>query len=147
MTANYQRPAFAGSLFKAPRGSRVLEREKQDRATAEAEKAVSQEVKRLDGRCRWPERHKCRGALEAAHIHDKSIGGDTTAEDLITVCQWFHRRGPESIHGKQLEVRPLTKAGTRGPCAFYRKRFSETRKGEFTWRLVAKETQPGVVEP
>jgi len=146
MQPDYRRPPFPGSQFKPPRGSRLLEREKAEQRAAQAEQAVSREVKRLDGRCRWPERHTCRGGLEAAHLHDKSIGGDTTINALITLCVWIHRRGPESVHGKQLEVRPLTAQGTRGPCGFYRKHYREGRRGEYVWRLVAQESAPGVVE-
>lgn len=143
MPSQYERPAFLGSFFKSQRGTRELTQEKADAKAAKAERDVKLEVKRIDGRCRWPEPHKCRFGIEAAHLHDESTGGDMTLENLITLCAWIHRRGPESVHGKQLEIRPLTKAGTRGPCAFYRKRYSEQRRGEFTWKLVARELAPG----
>lgn len=135
---------FSGSNWKPTRGSSVLAKEQSDADAKVKEIEVKKAVKAHDIRCRWPERHKCRGGLEAAHMVDASLGGEMVETNLITVCAWVHRRGPESIHGKQLEIRPLSKRlGARGPCAFYRKVYSETRKGEFMWRLVRREVAVG----
>src|SRR5688572_13742491 len=81
---------------KAPRGSYRLEREQaqaKDRAEDEAAKKAAKE---RDGyRCRWPEAHKCRGPLEGAHIVDKSLGGANVRSNILPVCRWIHRKGPE----------------------------------------------------
>jgi hypothetical protein len=65
-----------GALMKPAKGSALLAREKGKRDRETAEQEVARAVKARDGRCRWPEPHKCRGgALEAAHIVDKSGNG------------------------------------------------------------------------
>lgn len=135
-------------MFKPPRGSWRIAKEKADAKADKADRDVKAEVKRLDGgRCRWPEKHRCRGGLEAAHLKDASLGGTMTPNNLISLCAWMHRLGPETQQYEQLDIRPLSaKLGTRGPCSFWRKKWSETRKGEFRWVLVAKESAVGVVE-
>lgn len=127
------------AIPKPQRGSLVLEREKQRaelRARERFEKGVA---KRRDGGCRWPIKHMCRGGLEAAHLRDASLGGEMISENLIVCCAWIHRRGPESIHGKQLKVEPETGAGADGPCSFYRMDESGT------WTCVGVESAIGVL--
>lgn len=133
-------------LFPKPsKGTALLERESRKREHKAAEDAVIAEAKRIDGRCRWPEAHKCRGGLEGAHVFQhRGMGGNpegdrTTVESILTVCAWIHRRGPESIDGKDLKVEAETAEGTRGPCAFWR----QTAEG---WHLVAREVLPHVTE-
>jgi len=109
------------SFWKQPRGSYLLERDKARAAAEKIEREEKAKVRKRDGRCRWPIQHKCRGGLEAAHIRDASLGGDMRSSNLITLCSWLHRRGPESVHGKQLQVVPLTSAGADGPVSFWRK--------------------------
>jgi hypothetical protein len=125
---------------KPKRGSGILEREKRQAKDDAAEMEAKAIAKARDGfRCRWPERHKCRGGLEAAHIHDASTGGEMHPRNLVSLCAWIHRRGPETIHSKDLRMEPRGKAvGANGPVKFYRKAWSETRIGEFTWRLVGE---------
>lgn len=135
---------YRGAQPKPPRGSGVLEREKADRERREHEEQVAKAVKKRDGRCRWPEAHKCRGELEAAHIVDKGMGGDhglrTYTGNEITLCRWLHRSGPESIHGKQLKVEPLTPDGADGPCAFYR------QAEDGSYYVVAQERAIGIID-
>jgi hypothetical protein len=114
-------------LFPKPaRGSHVLDREKKRAEIEKDEEAAKKSAKLRDGlRCRWPEAHKCRGLLEGAHIfRDKGMGGDhgtvSDTGNLMALCSWIHRRGPQSIHGKQLRVEPETSRGADGPCSFYR---------------------------
>jgi len=134
-------------LFPKPsRGTALLEREHRKAALKAEEDAVIADAKRLDGfRCRWPEQHKCRGGLEGAHVFlHRGMGGNpagdrTTVEAILTVCAWIHRRGPESIDGKQLKVEAETAQGTRGPCAYYR----STPDG---WHMVARERAPFIYE-
>jgi len=140
--ANYERPAFAGPNFKAPRGSLVLEREAQALEAAALEKREKAKAKRRDGhKCRWPEPHKCRLALESAHIQDASLGGPMAAENLVTLCGWLHRRGPESIHGKQLRIDKETAAGANGALSFWRQNLDGNG-----YYLVAREIAPFVIE-
>jgi hypothetical protein len=105
------------NLQKPARGSLILAREKAEAEADRIEREEKGKAKKRDGRCRWPEKHICRGgALEAAHIEDASLGGPMDAKNLITVCQWIHRRGPESIHGKQLKVEPRQSAAHGARC-------------------------------
>jgi len=133
-------------LAKPRKGTAVLERETRRAEHKAAEDEVIAEAKRLDGhRCRWPEHHKCRGGLEGAHVFKhRGMGGNpagdlTTVDKVLTVCAWIHRRGPETIDGKDLRVDAETNQGTRGPCSFWRR----TDRG---WVMVAREVLPFVVE-
>jgi len=114
-------------LPKPPRGAYVLEREDKRSKIEKAEDEAKRRAKARDlFSCRWPEAHKCRGLLEGAHIfRDKGMGGDHgTVSDtwnLMALCAWMHRKGPVSIHGKQIKVEAETEDGADGPCAFYRK--------------------------
>jgi len=146
VTANYERPAFAGSLFKAPRGTATLKKEQADKHESDAEIAIKKLIKLRDGKCRWPERHKCRGGLEVIHVQDHSTGGAFITSNLWLGCKWIHRTGPKSIHSKDLVLKPLTKRGTDGPCAFYRRVYAESRKDHYTDKLIARERAVGVLE-
>lgn len=131
---------------KPKRGTAVLERESRKAARKSTEDEVIAEAKALDGyRCRWPEAHKCRGGLEGAHVFQhRGIGGNpagdrTTVETILPVCAWIHRRGPETIDGKDLKVEAETERGTRGPCSFW-------RRGADGFEMVAREVMPFVYE-
>lgn len=137
-------PRWVGSNFKGPRGAATVAKEKADAKVNAGEIDIAKLVRARDVKCRCPLKHKCRGGLEVIHIVDRSRGGPYVTTNLWLGCVWIHRRGPVTIHSKDIEIRPLTKRGADGPCAFYLKRFSETRAGEYTWRLIAKESAPGV---
>lgn len=144
---NHEYEYFDSRLAKPEKGSVILAREKDDAERLKQEREVAAEVKRRDGRCRWPEAHKCRGgALEAAHIVDKSLVGATSTENEITLCPWIHRRGPESIHGKQLKVEKETPAGANGPCSFWRQTGEFDALGQPIYYLVARERAIGILE-
>jgi hypothetical protein len=133
-------PRWIGPNFKGPKGSATIAKEKAAAKETAADLLVKKDVRARDKKCRWPGKHKCRGRLECAHIVDASRGGEMTTANLVLFCQWIHQSGPESIHGKTLEVRILSKKGADGPLSFHRKAFSETKAGEYTWRTVGKET-------
>lgn len=134
-------PEMTARLRKPIRGQRVIDKEDDDREALKRERAVKALVKVRDSwTCRWPETHVCRKGLECAHVKDASLGGPMETFNLILVCGWLHRRGPESIHGKQLKVEPESRFGTNGPCSFWRK----GEDGEYY--LVARELRPGVIE-
>ena len=129
---------------KPERGSGVLERERVVADRKALERDVALRVKLRDGfKCRWPEVHKCRGGLEAAHIRDKSLLGDTSTANEITLCAWIHRRGPQSIHGKQLKVTPDTADGADGPCSFWKQASVNAYDGYY---CVARERAIGILE-
>jgi hypothetical protein len=132
------------NLQKPARGSLILAREKAEAEAARIEREAKGAVKKRDGRCRWPEKHVCRGGeLEAAHIVDASLGGLMASENLVTVCPWIHRRGPESIHGKQLKVETeTTERGAWGALSFWRQTGEFDALGQPTYYLVARETRP-----
>lgn len=139
-----------GPHWKPQRGSATLEREKADKERESREQHVAKAVKARDGRCRWPEAHKCRGMLEAVHIVDKKMGGDhglvTDTGNVVTLCRWIHRAGPESIHGKQLKVEKETERGADGPLSFWRQTDGFDALGQPVYAMVARESSPGVIE-
>lgn len=132
--------------WKPKRGAAILEREKADAEREAHEREIAKVVKARDGKCRWPEAHKCRGGLEAAHIVDKGIGGDhglrTTTQGVVTFCAWIHRRGPESIHGKQLKVEKETERGADWTLSFWRQAGTFDELGQPIYTLVAREVRP-----
>lgn len=140
MSIDYTQSAYP----KPQKGTRVLEREREQAAMKAHTLEIAKAVKRRDGRCRWPEEHKCRGELEACHIDDKKMGGDhgllTNTANEICLCAWIHRRGPESLHGEELKVEKETAAGADGPLSYWRK------GSDGKWYLVARESQRGIVE-
>jgi hypothetical protein len=151
MAVSVSRPPFdpelAKRLAKPMRGSSLLAREQ---AAAEAETIERREkglAKKRDGRCRWPEKHVCRGGpLEAAHVKDASLGGVMEAANLVTVCPWLHRRGPASIHGKQLKVEPETARGAWGPLSFWKQTGEFDALGQPIYFMVARERAPFILE-
>lgn len=148
---NYDRPHVDAetrkALEKPARGSLILAREQADADAARIEREAKGEAKKRDGRCRWPEKHVCRGGnLEAAHIADASLGGAMAPENLVTVCPWIHRRGPESIHGKHLKVEIETPRGAFGALSFWRQTGAFDDLGQPTYYLIARETAPFIYE-
>lgn len=133
--------------WKPKRGAAILEREKADAEREAHEREIAKAVKVRDGyKCRWPEKHKCRGGLESAHIIDKSLGGPTSTENELAVCAWIHRRGPASIHGKELRVDKESGLGADGPLSFWRQTGEYDALGQPIYYCVARERSPGVVE-
>lgn len=122
---------------KPARGTRVLDKEAEDARYLIHERLVKAEVRARDGRCRWPEKHKCRFALEAAHVVDASLGGLMEPWNLILVCGWIHRRGPESIHGKQLRVERDTAQDVKHPLFSFWK-----QDAAGTYYEIAREVAP-----
>lgn len=125
---------------KPMRGSLVLERDKQKADASALEKREKAIVRRRDPRCRWPEPHECRFGLEAIHIVDASRMGVMHHSNMWRGCGWIHRRGPVSIHGKQIKVECETARGSNGPLSFWKK----GEDGEYF--LVARETAPFAIE-
>lgn len=112
---------------KPQRGTHVLDREAARYAIVKAERVAKALAKRRDHwGCRWPD-HKCRGPIEVAHVFTAAgMGGDpqlirTQPENLMTLCSWVHRHGPQSLHSRDLKIEAETPLGTDGPCAFYRR--------------------------
>lgn len=126
--------------WKPAKGTVVLEREKA-RATRKAQRrAAVDEAKARDGYlCRWPERHKCRGLLEGAHIIDSSLKGPDEPWNIVSLCAWVHRRGPESIHGKQLKVQMETTEGANGPLSFWRQTGEVDQLGQPVYYCIKRE--------
>ncbi len=132
---------MSGLAFPKPaRGTAILAREKKAAEARAIEKEQKGLAKARDVRCRWPEAHKCRGEMEAAHILDASLGGPMDAANLVLLCSWIHRRGPESIHGKQLRIECEGDAGAWGPLSFWK----QDAAGEYF--LVAREIRRGEIE-
>lgn len=126
---------------KPLRGQRVLDKEAADAKALTHEIDVKKAVRARDIRCRWPEKHKCRLGYECAHVLDASLGGEMVVENLILVCAWIHRRGPESIHGKQLRVDVDAIHPVYGPLFTF---WKQDEAG--VYYLIARETAPFVFE-
>lgn len=145
--ANPDLQPFDASLRKPERGTAIHARHTSDLARKQHEREVGDQVRRRDARCRWPVAHKCLGGpLEAAHIIDKSLRGETAAENVVLLCPWIHRRGPESIHGKQLKVEKETPAGANGPLSFWRHDGGIDALGLPTYVCVGRESSIGITE-
>lgn len=140
MAPDYRRPELR-AVEKPQRGARVLAKVNADAEADALEKREKAASKKFDGyRCRWPEAHVCRFALESAHIKHASLGGEMDRKNLVTLCAWLHRRGPETQQYGQLKIEPETPAGAQGPLAFYR----QTLDGSYY--LVRRELAPFVYE-
>jgi hypothetical protein len=137
-------------VWKPKRGSGTLAREKADAEREAHEREIAKQVKARDGRCRWPEKHRCRGPLEAAHIEDKKMGGDhglrTETANEVSVCRWIHRSGPATIHSKDLRVDKETARGADGPLSFWRQTGEYDALGQPVYYCIAREVQRGIVE-
>ena len=143
MDPNYTPPDFSDRTAspKPLKGTHTLDAE-QVRATARAVERVAKSLaKNRDGfKCRWPEKHVCRGELEAAHLIDASLGGLMVGTNLVTLCAWILRRGPESVHSKALKIEAETALGADGALSFWR------RTGPSEYVLVARELRPFQIE-
>jgi hypothetical protein len=60
----------------------------------------------------------------------------------VTVCAFLHRRGPETIHGKQLKVECDTERGADGALSFWRQTGELDALGQPTYYLVKREIEP-----
>jgi hypothetical protein len=138
-------PRYKGAFFKGPRGKATLDKEKAAREETAAELLVKADVKARDRTCRCPLRHKCRGGMEVIHWKDRSLGGEFSTRNLWLGCAFVHRTGPVSIHGKDIEIEPLTKKGLDGPCAWWLLKYPEGW-GKPKRTLIARESAVGVVE-
>ncbi len=136
---------WTGPNWKQPRGARVLAKEKDARAETAAEELVKADVKARDKKCRCPLKHKCRGRMEVIHLKDRSLGGPFITSNLWWGCLWIHQTGPISIHGKDIEIVPLTTRGMDGPCDWFKLTYPEGG-GQPTRSLMARESAVGVVE-
>jgi hypothetical protein len=135
-----------GPHFKQPKGTATIKKEKAAKDESALELLVKKDVRTRDKKCRCPLKHKCRGGLEVIHIKDRSLGGEFVSGNLWLGCGWIHNKGPVSIHSKEIEFRPLTALGANGPGDWFLKVWSESKPGEFTWKLIARESAPGVIE-
>lgn len=133
---------------KPLRGSDRLARDEKRAAEKMDEREAIAEAKKLaNWTCRWPEPHKCIGGLEGAHVVDKSRGGSNVPENIFVTCAWIHRRGPESIHGKQLKVEIIDPhLGTKGPLSFWRRSDEYDVLGQPIFYEIARERSPFVLE-
>lgn len=123
--------------WKPLRGARVLEKEEEDARYLALERRVKTAVRKRDGRCRWPEPHRCRFNLECVHVKDASLMGLMEPWNLILLCGWIHRRGSESIHGKQLRVERETAQDVKHTLFSF---WKQDASGEYY--LIAREIAP-----
>lgn len=131
-------------LQKPAKGSRWMELRDKRKAVVKAEDAAKAEVKKRDRICRWPRCENCRvykPPFECAHVvRAKGMGGDhgtvSTPDKMMLLDRITH--GEQERNDR--DVRPLTKAGTSGPCEFWRRTDADG------WFLVAREVAPFILD-
>lgn len=137
---DYTRPPIGDAKPKPARGSLVLKREDDEAEALKLERQEKAKVRKRDPRCRFPWKHVCRFGLECIHIKDASLGGEMSATNMFRGCGWLHRRGPATIHGKQLRVEVNGPEGANGGLSFYQQGI------DGRYYLVARETRPFEIE-
>ena len=133
-----------GGIPKPAKGSALVERRTNQKATKAYEEAEKAKVRARDRQCRWPHCANCRTLkprLEVAHRIAKGMGGDhgiKSSADQMILLDFLTHQGADGLeqHGRKIE--PLTDRGTDGPCSFW------LADGVGGWILVAEETAIGV---
>lgn len=137
---------------KPARGSGLIARHKAKAETKAYEEAQKRDVRARDRRCRWPNCENCKQfkpRLEVAHLDAKGQGGDhgvRSAASMMILLDFLTHQGELGLERHERKIEPLTSRGTAGPCAFYVKFWSETKKGEWIWRCVGREVAIGILE-
>lgn len=124
------------------RGVALLERRERRRDLVRHEQREMAAAKRRDhGKCRWPrcEYAKRHLPIDPCHLMHRGMGGDpkgtrTTRDQVISMCRIHHGL----LDRGDLDIQPMTSAGTDGPVAFYR------RLASGRLEHVATEVQIGV---
>lgn len=127
---------------KPMKGAALLASRERRAVHVRDEQREMQAAKRRDGhKCRWP---SCAYAkrdlpIDACHLVHRGMGGDpkrtrTTRDQIWAACRIHH-----GLYDRgEIDVQPLTSAGTDGPLAFYR------RAGSGRLEHVATEVRIGV---
>lgn len=140
--------------------AKVVRRNRRDQL-AGVENKHKTAVRKADKRCRFP---LCgcghfRIVLHVAHLTHKGAGGDPTSQRslpsrMLVLCASRHRENRISLDKGTLRVQPLTRAGTRGPCAFlvdmdaFVAAFNRIRdRKTIKWFEVGRERAVGVFDP
>lgn len=150
---NYERPAFSPIDPRPAKGDALIEARGKRNAIRTREKKEKAIVRAADKVCRWPHCENCRDfkpRLEVAHMEPKGSGGDhgvRTRADLMILLDFLTHQGSKGLERGERFIEPLTDRGTRGPCAFYVKQYSETKPGEWSWHCVGVERSAGVLDP
>lgn len=114
-------------------------------------------ARRRDKRCRFP-LCGCRTfgiVCDVSHVRHRGMGGNPSGDRsasglLMLLCRTRHKEGKIAIDKGTLEWRPLTKAGSDGPVAWYvDAEAMHLDPGHFPdgWIEVAREIAIGVCEP
>lgn len=134
-------------FWKPSRTARMKAKKEKRAARRKAESDAKADVRRRDRVCRFP-LCGCRRLglrLEVSHQEHKGAGGNpdgsrSRRSSMILLCTHRHQDGVFSRHKGTLRIRELTPEGTDGPVAF-----DLLMNGE--WRMVARESRPGELEP
>jgi hypothetical protein len=122
----------------------VKERRRKALARIQAEREAKEEVRERDQHCRWPGCDCCYAfapssiwrSLEVAHLKHKGMGGDkrlirTQRNKMILLCRLMHQ-SQIGLHSGLAKIEPMTRRGTDGLCAFWRK------QKDGSWYLVGE---------
>lgn len=117
-------PRWTEPHFKKPVSAKVIKVGKAREVAAKEDRQKTL-ARGRDKFCRFP---LCgcthfRIRQEVGHTQHKGMGGNpkgdrSKADKLILMCAARHQENAVSVHHGTLRVRPLTEAGTAGPCAF-----------------------------
>lgn len=137
---------FGGS-FQKTGGSRKVARVIKKRKIDKVENDSKADVRRRDRFCRFP-RCGCKSfnlARHVAHLDHKGMGGDPSGERskperMIVLCSARHKENKYALDRGTIRIRPRTRKGTAGPCAF-------DVALEGLWTEVGRETRLHVFEP
>lgn len=142
-----------GPQFKTPVSAKVTKGLKREQHVSR-EKAQMDETRKRDKYCRFPMCGCKRFSLTAhvAHLTHRGMGGNpkedrSEPEKMILLCSARHRDNEFSLDQKTVRIRPLTLAGTSGPCAFDVRGYSMYKMDWGKWSEVGRETALHQFEP
>lgn len=144
--------------FKPSRMEARIEREADKARVRDGEDRNKAAARRRDGwMCRFPRcvchRPQLRLHPEVAHVVSKGMGGDhgtrSAVAGLICLCPPRHRESRISLHRGTLKVEALTDRGMNGPVCWLANVavLDEPFSSKEQWVVVARESQPRVLEP
>lgn len=121
---NQSHAVGCGVFRKDAPGTVWLDRRSRRAARKAAEDKTMREAKKRDGNiCRVPgcEFMSKKPRIECAHLDHRGMGGNpagdrTQVDKLIALCFIHHAQFDKQM---TLDIQPITKAGTSGPCAWF----------------------------
>lgn len=139
--------------FKTPIAKKVVSGLRR-KARVSKEQAQMQAVRKEDRFCRFPlcgcKAFKLR--QDVCHTVHRGVGGNPAGDRsdtafLILLCSARHRENIVSLDRKTMRIRPLTRLGLRGPCAFDVDAQALLPRARVRWVEVGREKARHYFEP